>query len=272
MNLTADQQQAAAERIYAAERTREWTASVTRSHPDAGIDDAYRIAQAVADLKIDAGRRILGHKIGLTSKAMRALAGVDEPDYGALFDDQFVFEGEAIAAGELNQPRVEVELAFVLGADLSGPGVTAADVIRATDFVLPCLEIVDTRFDSWTTGTVVDSIADAASCGRVVLGGNPRRLDRIDIRRIGASLSRNGDIQQSGVASAVMGNPVTAVAWLANKLHEFGVSMRKGHVILSGSFVAAIPFAPGDTISALFDTFGEVSFRYGAAVLEGGAS
>ncbi|MGH2586556.1 MAG: 2-keto-4-pentenoate hydratase, partial [Dehalococcoidia bacterium] len=161
-----------------------------------------------------------------------------------------------------NRPRVEVELAFVLRHDLVGPSVNAADVIRATDFILPAIEIVDSRFSRRGAGGVVDSISDAASCGLVILGGNPRRLDQIDVRRIGASLAKNGDVEVSGVASAVMANPISSVAWLANKLHEFGVTMSAGHVILSGSFIAAIPFEAGDTLTALFDQLGEVTCAF----------
>jgi 2-oxo-hept-3-ene-1,7-dioate hydratase/2-keto-4-pentenoate hydratase len=143
---------------------------------------------------------------------------------------------------------------------LAGPGVNAVDVIRATDFVLPCIEIVDTRQKARGPNMLIDSISDAAACGLVVLGGRPARLTDLDIRRVGASLSINGTIEQSGVASAVMGNPINAVAWLANKLHDYGVVPQAGHVILSGSFIKAIPFQVGDTVVALFDHLGEVTF------------
>ena len=152
------------------------------------------------------------------------------------------------------------EIAFVLGAPLSGSDNNAADVIRATDFVLPAIEIVDTRYRGYGTNLLVDSVADAASCGLVVLGSRPMRLTDLDLRREGAALYKNGTVEESGVAAAVMGNPVNAVVWLANKLGEFGVPMEAGNVILSGSFLKAIPFAAGDTISALFDTLGDVTF------------
>ena len=137
----------------------------------------------------------------------------------------------------------------------------AADVIRATDFVLPCIEIVDTRQKGRGPNTLVDSISDAAACGLVVLGGRPMRLHDVDIRRIGASLAINGTVEESGVAQAVMGNPINAIAWLANKLHEYDVELEAGHVLLSGSFIKAIPFQPGDSVVALFDTLGEVTFN-----------
>ena len=193
--------------------------AISTTYPDADVEDAYRISMAVTDLKVARGRTIKGHKIGLTSKPMQQLVGTSEPDYGSMFDDWFVLEGSTVDTARLNRPLVEVEIAFVLGTPLSGSTNNAADVIRATDFVLPAIEIVDTRYRGYGTNLLVDS-----------------------------------------VAAAVMGNPVNAVVWLANKLGEFGVPMEAGNVILSGSFLKAIPFTGGDTISALFDTLGDVTF------------
>lgn len=264
MNLNEAQHRKAAEALFAAERDRAPIEPITATYENADIEDAYRIAMCVTELKLAAGRAIKGHKIGLTSKAMRSLNNATEPDYGTMFDNWFVPEGSIVEFSRLNRPLVEVELAFVLKHDLPGPSVNAADVIRATDFILPALEIVDSRFSRRGNRGVIDSVADAASCGLVVLGGNPRRLDQVDIRRIGASLAKNGDIEETGVASAVMGNPINSVAWLANKLHEFGVTMAAGHVVLSGSFIKAIPFGAGDTLTAVFDQLGEVSCTFRA--------
>lgn len=257
--LTDDQVAEAAHALLAAELTGEWTEPVSDRYPDADVDDAYRIGMAVTELKRARGRTVRGHKIGLTSAAMRSLTGATEPDYGFLFDDWFVAEGSTVDKARMNRPLVEVEVAFVMGRRLSGPSVNAADVIRAVDFVLPSIEIVDSRYSGRGSNMLVDSIADAASCGFVVLGGNPATLNDIDPRRISASLSINGDIKESGSAAAVLGNPINSVAWLANKLHEFGVAMEEGDIILSGSFVKAIPFEPGDTVAALFDQLGEVT-------------
>ena len=259
MKMTDAQRRAAAEQLFEAERTREWMPPISTTHPDVDVEDAYLISILVTELKVAAGRKVKGHKIGLVSKAMRERTGATEPDYGTIFDDWFVPEGSTISMSTMNRPLVEVELAFVLKDRLAGPSVTAADVIRATDFVLPSIEIVDSRFAE--RGGLVDSISDAASCGLIVLGGCPRRLTDFDVRRVGASLLRNGDIEESGVASAVLGNPINAVAWLANKLAEFDVAMDAGNVIMSGSFVRAIPFGPGDTMTALFDQLGEVYFH-----------
>ena len=261
--LTDDQVTAAAAALFQAEADNEPITPISEQYPAADVADAYRISTAVTELKLKAGRLVKGHKIGLTSKAMRSLTGATEPDYGTMFDDWFLLEGSTVPRSTMNRPLVEVELAFVLRDALSGPGVNAADVIRATDFVLPCIEIVDTRQKGRGPTPLVDSIADAAACGRVILGGRPAQLTDLDVRRVGATLSINGSVEESGVAGAVMGNPINAVAWLANKLHEYGVRAEAGHVILSGSFIKAIPFQVGDTVVALFDPLGEVTFAAG---------
>lgn len=257
--LSDDQIRQVANALWQAEQTGEWTEPVSNAHPEADVSDAYRIGLAVRDIKLENGRTVKGHKIGLTSKAMRDLTGATEPDYGFIFDNWFVLEGATVDRAAMNRPLVEVELAFVMGRELVGPSVNAADVIRAVDFVLPALEIVDTRYNARGTNMLVDSISDAASCGFVVLGGNPAKLTDVDVRRMSASLSINGVILESGSAAAVMGNPINAVVWLANKLHEFGVIMQPGDVILSGSFVKAIPFNSGDSLVALYDQLGEVT-------------
>jgi 2-oxo-hept-3-ene-1,7-dioate hydratase len=259
--LTDEQIRQAAETLWAAEQTREWAEPVSIRFPDADVGDAYRVSLAVRDIKLANGRTVKGHKIGLTSKAMRDLTGATEPDYGFIFDNWFALEGSTVQRGAMNRPLVEVELAFVMARELKGPSVNAADVIRATDFVLPALEIVDSRYKGRGANLLVDSISDAATCGFVVLGGNPVKLTDVDVRRLSASLSINGQVMESGAASAVMGNPINAVVWLANKLHEFGVAMQPGDVILSGSFVKAIPFGEGDSILALYDQLGEVALR-----------
>ncbi|WP_433622158.1 2-keto-4-pentenoate hydratase [Nocardia sp. CA-120079] len=258
--LTDEQRDEHARDLVEAERTGQWTKSLVTVHPDATIEDAYHVAAAVTGLKQQAGRVVKGHKIGLVSRAMREVAGATEPDYGALFDDWFVAEGDVLDISRLNRPQVEVEVAFVLGRDIDGRTATAADVISATDYVLPALEVVDSRYSS-SPGGVVDSVADAASCGRVVLGGNPVGLRDIDIRDVAATLFVNGEPIRSGMSSAVMGNPVNAIVWLARKLAEFGVTLEAGHVVLPGSFLQLAPFRAGDTVSAVFSApFGSVGF------------
>lgn len=259
--LSNAERHAAAEALIGAAHRRETIPPISVSYPAAEVEDAYRIAQLVAEAKLQAGAVLKGHKIGLTSRPMQEAAGIDEPDYGVLLDDLFVAEGSVIPPARLFQPRAEAELAFVLREELTGPAVNAADVIRATDFVLPCIEIVDRRFNE--RGVLVDTIADNASSGLVVLGGNPTALNEIDVRTVGVTLTKNGVIEDTGVASAVMGNPVNAVAWLANKLFTFGVPLEPGHVVLSGSFVKAIAFAPGDVVAADFNSLGVVQFAVG---------
>ena len=250
----------AAHDLLEAEETGTPIEPMSVTYPDADVDDAYHVAMHVADLKVERGSVVKGHKIGLTSKPMQELAGTTEPDFGFLFGEWFADESSSVSMSTLNRPLVEVELAFVLGERLEGPWVTTADVIRATDFVLPALEIVDTRYTGYGPKMLVDSISDAASCGRIVLGARPRRLDEIDVRSVGAALVKNGVVEVSGMSSEVVGSPVNAVAWLANKLGEFGVAMEPGHVVLSGSFTKAIRFDAGDTIAATFTTFGDVGF------------
>ncbi len=264
MSLTSKQREAMAKALYKAELNNAPIEPFTITYPDADIEDSYRIAQRVTELKVAAGRSIKGHKVGLTSKAMQQMTNATEPDYGTITDDWIKPEGSTIDMTRLNRPLVEVEIAFVLGHDLSGPSINAADVIRATDFVLPAIEIVDTRYNGRGPKPLIDSVADAAWCGLIVLGGRPARLTELDVRREGGALYKNGTIEETGVGSAVMGNPINAVVWLANKLATFGVSMKAGSVVLSGSFVKAIPFAAGDTVTAMFSTLGDVTFSTSA--------
>ncbi len=257
--LTDQQHQTAAQTLFQAEITDTPTDPISLIYPDADINDAYRIAQLVTELKEADGRKIKGQKIGLVSKAMRGPRAT-EPDYGNIFDNWFVDEGDLIPRSRLNRPRVEIEIAFVLHRDLSGPFVNTVDVIRATEFILPAIEIVDNRYKRPGNNGLVDAIADAAGCGLVILGGNPSRLTDIDIRRIGGSLSKNGEVEVSGTTAAVMGNPVNAVAWLARKLYEFDVSLRAGEAIMSGSFTRAIELDSGDSFLADFGELGVISF------------
>ncbi len=259
--LTEAEVTAIANGIWRAEQTGVLTKAPSVLHPEVTVDDGYAIAMAVRDLKLAAGRKVKGHKIGLTSKAMRDMTGAKEPDYGFIYDDWFVMEGSVVQRAKMNRPLVEVELAFVMNEELVGPSVHVADVIRATDFILPALEIVDFRYEKPGVNPLVDSIADTAWCGGLVLGANPMKLTDVDVRRIGASLSINGEIVESGTSSAVMANPINAVAWLANTLAQFGTSLKPGDVILSGSFIKAVPFDAGDSLVALFDQLGEVTLR-----------
>ncbi|WP_172652515.1 2-keto-4-pentenoate hydratase [Rhodococcus opacus] len=247
--------------LYDAERDREWIEPLSTTHPGLDKADAYRISTLVTGLKTAAGRRVVGHKVGLTSTVMRELVGFDEPDYGSMFDDWVVPESGTIPFSELNKARAEIELAFVLGKPLDMPRPTAADVIRATEFVLPSIEIVDSRFR--VRGTVLDSIADAATCGRVVLGSRPRRLTDIDVRAVVGTLEIDGEVVATGTAAESMGSPVNAVAWLAATLHDFDVALQPGHVVLSGSFVRAPWLSAGQDVVARFEGCGSASVSIG---------
>jgi 2-oxo-hept-3-ene-1,7-dioate hydratase/2-keto-4-pentenoate hydratase len=238
---------------------------LTKTYPGIGIVDAYRIQEAFIARRVAEGARVKGYKVGLTSKPMQEMAGSTEPDYSAMTDDLFLAEGTTYPMSRFFAPMVEIEIAFVLKHALKGPGVLPVDVLRATDFVLPAIELVDFRYQRGPgLANIIDSVADLAYCGGVVVGANPRRLEDIDVRRVKGSIVRNGKTEIEGEASAVLGNPVTSVAWLANKLSEFGVAFEPGQLILTGSFVRALPLQPGDEIVCRFDQgLGDVAVSFG---------
>jgi 2-keto-4-pentenoate hydratase len=239
--------------LFEVYRSRKPLPLLTKTYPGIEVEDAYRIQEAFVARRLAAGGRIKGYKVGLTSKPMQEMAGSTEPDFSAMTDDMFIPEDTPIAMSGLFDPMIEIEIAFVMKHALKGPGVLPVDVIRATDFVLPAIEIVDFRVARAPGMNLIDTVADLAACGAVVLGANPRPLEAIDVRRVKGSIIRNGVVEQEGAASAVLGNPVTSVAWLANKLGEFGVAFEPGQVILTGSFVRAIPVKAGDEIVCRFD-------------------
>jgi 2-keto-4-pentenoate hydratase len=226
------------------------------------IDDAYAIQLGQIDRMLADGAVVKGHKVGLTSSAMRRQLGVDAPDYGHLTDAMFHPEGTPIDMSRFLQPRIEPEIAFVLSRPLRGPGVTAADAVAAVEFVLPALEIIDSRVRDWRI-TLIDTIADNASSGGVVLGGTPARPSGLDLRLAGCVLRRNGEIVATGAGAAVLGSPLNALVWLANTLGERGVTLEAGHTILPGSVTAAVPVAAGDVIQASFAGLGSVTAAFG---------
>ncbi|MEP2830347.1 fumarylacetoacetate hydrolase family protein [Parvibaculum sp.] len=250
-------------RLFETYRTRQPMPLPSKTWPDIEVEDAYRIQQAFVAQKVAQGGKVKGYKVGLTSKAMQEFSGTTEPDFSAVTNDFFVPEATPIPMSRFFAPMIEMEIAFVMKEPLKGPGVLPVDVIRATDFVLPAIEIVDFRVERGPGLSVIDNIADLAFCGAVVLGANPCRLDQIDIRRVKGEISRNGIKELEGEASAVLGNPVTAVAWLANKLGEFGTSFEPGDTILTGSFVRVLPVEVGDEFVCRFDQgLGEVSTSF----------
>jgi 2-keto-4-pentenoate hydratase len=226
------------------------------------IDDAYAIQRRQLDTWLAGGRRLLGHKVGLTSASMQRQLGVDQPDFGNLVDDMFYAENAPIPAERFLQPRIEPEVAFVLNRLLAGPGVTLADAVGAVEYVLPALEVIDSRIADWKIG-IVDTIADNASSGGVVLGSRPVRLADVDLRLAGCVVHRNGELAASGAGGAVLGSPINALVWLANVLGARGVELRAGYVVLPGSMTASVPFAPGDVVSATVAGLGNVTARMG---------
>jgi 2-keto-4-pentenoate hydratase len=241
-----------------AEQTRTPVPPLLQRFPDLTVDQAYQIQLANIEKRLRAGRRVVGKKIGLTSKAMQDALGVYEPDYGHLLDDMVVLTGQPLAAERMIQPRCEGEIAFLLKRDLEGPGVTVADVLAASEAILPALEIIDSRVADWKI-KLQDTVADNASSAFIVLGNTLTPPHGLDLRLTGMVMEKNGRIIATGAGAAVLGHPASAVAWLANKLHEFDVVLKAGEVVLSGALAAASPFVAGDCFRAEFDRLGSVS-------------
>ena len=250
----------AARQLIEAERAAEPITQLDKTFPGIEIRDSYAIQRATIAAKMAAGAKLRGHKIGLTSKAMQATVGIDEPDYGHLLDDMFYNDGDTICAGRFIVPRVEVELAFVLGKELKGPGVTLFDVLSATDYVQPALELIDGR--SRYPRRIVDNIADNAASAGVVLGGRTVRPLDVDLRWVAALLYKNAVIEESGVSAAVLGHPAMGIVWLANKLGAYGTALEAGHILLAGSFTRTVAVAKGDTIHADYGPLGSISVHF----------
>ncbi|MFH0299295.1 2-oxo-hept-4-ene-1,7-dioate hydratase [Bradyrhizobium sp. 31Argb] len=256
-----------AERLDEAERTKTLTTMFTRQHPDLTIEDAYAIQRAWTRLQLDRGRVIKGHKIGLTSKAMQNAVGIAEPDYGVLFADMFYPDASAIPFDRFHAPRIEVELAFVLKAPLRGPDCSIFDVLNATDYVTPALEILETRMhrvdpETGQTRKVMDTISDNAANAALVLGGRPFRPLEADLRWIGALLFRNGQVEETGLAAGVLNHPANGIAWLANRLAPHDEQLGAGEVVLAGSFTRPVDISHGDTFHADYGLFGSVSCQF----------
>ena len=250
-----------AEQLAAAESTRVGIPPLTAADSDLTVKDAYYIQLENIQRKLEEGHRIVGKKIGLTSLAMQKLLGVGEPDYGHLLDSMVVENGGSISIEQVLQPKVEAEIAFILKEDLRGPNITALDVLKATDYVVPALEIVDSRITDWKI-QLADTVADNASSGFYVLGGKPVKASEVDLELIGMVFTKNGEIANTGVGAAALGNPALCVAWLANKLSEFDIPLRAGEVILSGALSAAIEAKKGDSFTARFAHIGQVSVHF----------
>jgi 2-keto-4-pentenoate hydratase len=261
MGLTAAQREQAADLLREAEASRVAVPPLVQTFPSIDVVDAYEIQLLNIRRRLAAGATVYGHKVGLSSKAMQEMMGVDEPDYGHLLSDMVLTESEPIAADRFLIPRVEVEVGFVLGEDLPGEGCTVDDVLRCTDFVAPAIELIDSRIADWKIG-LFDTIADnASSCG-VALGAQRVKPDELDLRLIEATLEINGEQVAAGRSDAVLGDPAIAVAWLANKVASFGVRLEAGHVVLPGSCTRAYDVKAGDDVVARFSGLGSVSLSF----------
>ncbi|AEE46204.1 fumarylacetoacetate hydrolase family protein [Cellulomonas fimi] len=259
--LGADVVAAIADELAAAERGRTTVPLLTARHPGMTVEDAYAVQREWRRRAVAAGRRPVGRKIGLTSKVMQAATGIDEPDYGAILADMVHEDGAVLEHGRFSNVRVEVELAFVLAAPVDGPHATLLDVLRATDYVVPALEVLSSRVEL-AGRTIVDTISDNAAMGAMVLGGRPVAPDAVDLRWVAATLHRNESIEESGVAAAVLGHPARGVAWLANALARHGDRLDAGEVVLAGSFTRPVWVHPGDTVHADYRDLGTITCRF----------
>ncbi|WEG08029.1 2-oxo-hepta-3-ene-1,7-dioic acid hydratase [Microbacterium horticulturae] len=250
-----------ADELAAADRDKTVIPRITARHPDATIDDSYAIQGVWRDTMLASGRRLVGRKIGLTSKAMQQATGITEPDYGVMFDDTVYDTGAQIEFDRFSNVRIEVELAFVLREPLEGPHCTLFDVLRATEYVTPALEVLNSHIEL-EGRTIVDTISDNAAYGGMVLGGIPMRPDQIDLRWVSAMLYRNEQIEETGVAAGVLNHPATGVAWLANKFHQHGARLEAGEIILAGSFTRPMWVQRGDSVLCDYREMGTITCRF----------
>lgn len=265
--MTPDDHTRAAADLLHAEKTGQQIGLLTLRHPEMGMDDAYEVQNAIHRAKLAQGRRVIGWKIGLTSKAMQYALNIDIPDSGILFDDMVFDTGATVPEGRFIQPRIEAEIAFVMKAALGGENVTRDDVIAATDYVAPSIEILDTRIqradpETGKTRTVHDTISDNAANAGLVLGAERHAVDALDLRWVGAITSRNGEVEETGLGAGVLNDPVESVVWLARRMAQYGQSIAPGQVILSGSFIRPVECPSGTKIHADFGAFGSVDINF----------
>jgi 2-keto-4-pentenoate hydratase len=248
--------------LQEAERQASPIPPLSETRPSLSLEDAYEIQRLIVQHRRADGDQVVGWKIGLTSKPMQELLGVGEPDYGAVLSRTVLDHGASVPRSLLIQPRVEAEIGFLLAEPLAGPGVTPLDVARATSGVLPLIEVIDSRIADWRI-SLVDTIADLASSARFVLGHQLTPLAGLDLRLVGLVLERHGDVVATGSGGAVLGNPLRAVAWLANTLAAHGERLEAGQFVASGAVHAAVPVAAGDAFTATFDRLGSVGVSFG---------
>ena len=250
----------AAQSLMEAEKTRKPVLQLSKTWPGIVIEDSYAIQGMVNEMKVAAGSQVIGNKIGLTSKAMQQSSQIDEPDYGVLHDSMVVEDGAKVPFENYIIPRVEIELVFVLGKPLKGPGVGLLDVLRATEYVVPAIEIIDARVQN--PRKIFDTVADNGAAAGLVIGGRAVGPMDVDLRWVSGLLYRNADIEETGVAAGVLGHPAMGVAWLANKVGKFGAVLEPGRVMLSGSFIRPVWANKGDTLRADFGSLGSLSVQF----------
>jgi 2-oxo-hept-3-ene-1,7-dioate hydratase len=246
--------------LMKAQKERKQAVQLTVTFPGITIEDSYAISTLVANGKIAAGAKLIGHKVGLTSKAMQRSSMIDEPDFGFILDDQMIADGAKVKHADYCKPRVEVELAFVMGKRLLGPGVGLTDVLRATEYVVPAIEIVDARLQDQRK--IFDTVADNAAAAGIALGGRPVGPLDVDLRWVGGIMYRNSEIEETGLAAGVLGHPALGVAWLANKLGQVGTALEPGHLVLAGSFTRVVFAQKGDTLHADFGVLGGIAIQF----------
>ncbi|MCG2581369.1 MAG: 2-oxopent-4-enoate hydratase [Marinobacter sp.] len=250
------------DQLFDAMRERTTLRPFTERFADITIEDAYNISLRMIDRRVEAGEKIIGKKIGVTSRAVQRMLDVHQPDFGYLTDQMAFNQGEEMPISErLIQPKAEGEIAFILKKDLMGPGVTNADVLAATDCVIPCFEVVDSRIENWQI-RIQDTVADNASCGLFILGDKAVNPRKVDLATCGMVVEKNGSVISTGAGAAALGSPVNCVAWLANTLGEFGIPLKAGEVILSGSLVPLEPVKAGDHMSVNIGGIGSASVRF----------
>jgi 2-oxo-hept-3-ene-1,7-dioate hydratase len=258
--LTDAERKQAMQTLLEAEKNRKQATQMSVTYPKIEIEDAYAISTLVANHKIANGAKLIGHKVGLTSKAMQASSQINEPDYGHLLDNMMLADGAKVNHADYCVPRVEVELAFVLGKSLKGPGIGLLDVLRATEYVVPALEIVDARIVN--PRKIFDTVSDNGAAAGIVIGGRPVGPMDVDLRWVGGIMYRNSEIEETGLAAGVLGHPALGVAWLANRLGRNGVTLEAGHLILAGSFTRVVFAQKGDTLHGDFGPLGSVSVQF----------
>ncbi|MEM7331788.1 MAG: fumarylacetoacetate hydrolase family protein [Chloroflexota bacterium] len=258
--LTPEQRLECVEDILEVYKTKVQTKRPSARYPEITFEDAYAISRQVATRQQAAGSKLVGYKVGLTSIAMRRSSKIDEPDYGYLFEEFLYHDGAKIKHADFCVPRVELELAFVLGKSLEGPNVNLMQVLDATDYVVPSLEIIDTRVDE--PRKIFDTISDNGAGAGLVLGGRPVKPNDVDLRMVPGILSRNADIEETGVSCGVMGHPGNGIVWLANKLFDIGESLQAGQILLAGSYVRPIWAQVGDTVRADFGELGTIAVQF----------